>query len=106
MCSIVVTNKKNNEREFFLSEGIFFFFFATNQWFQPTVKGDIPTGCAAFGFATDGARILVFGGMVEYGKYSSDLWELNPLTWQWKKVKAKSPKTAPSPCPRLGSYQQ
>jgi len=44
----------------------------------------------------------VFGGMVEYGKYSADLWELNPLTWHWKKVKAKSPKTAPLPCARLG----
>lgn len=76
---------------------------ATNQWFQPAVKGDIPTGCAAFGFATDGVRILVFGGMVEYGKYSGDLWELNPLTWTWKKVKAKPPRTSPLPCARLGN---
>lgn len=83
---------------------LIFFCSATNQWFQPVVKGDIPTGCAAFGFATDGSRILVFGGMVEYGKYSADLWELNPLTWQWKKVKAKPPKTSSLPCPRLGTY--
>ena len=75
---------------------------ATNQWFQPLVKGEIPTGCAAFGFATDGWRILVFGGMVEYGKYSADLWELNPSKWEWKKLKPRSPRTAPSPCPRLG----
>ena len=47
-------------------------------------------------------RILVFGGMVEYGKYSADLWELNPLTWHWKKIKAKPPKTSPLPCARLG----
>ena len=44
--------------------------------------------------------------MVEYGKYSSDLWELNPLTWQWKRVKAKPPKTSPLPCSRLGTYQR
>ncbi|CAF3829153.1 unnamed protein product [Rotaria magnacalcarata] len=75
---------------------------ATNQWFQPLVKGDIPTGCAAFGFATDGSRILVFGGMVEYGKYSADLWELNPITWQWRKIKGRPPKIAPLPCARLG----
>jgi host cell factor len=52
------------------------FFTATNQWFVPPVKGDIPPGCAAFGFVVDGTRILVFGGMVEYGKYSNELFEL------------------------------
>ncbi|CAF4488939.1 unnamed protein product [Rotaria sp. Silwood1] len=75
---------------------------ATNQWFQPLTKGDIPTGCAAFGFATDGSRIIVFGGMIEYGKYSADLWELNPITWQWKKIKARPPRTSSLPCARLG----
>lgn len=49
---------------------------ATNQWFAPPVKGDIPPGCAAYGFVCDGTRILVFGGMVEYGKYSNELYEL------------------------------
>ena len=49
---------------------------ATNQWFVPPVKGDIPLGCAAFGFVVDGTRILVFGGMCEYGKYSNELYEL------------------------------
>ncbi|UJR10483.1 hypothetical protein I4U23_014687 [Adineta vaga] len=75
---------------------------ATNQWFQPLVKGDVPTGCAAFGFATDGTKILVFGGMIEYGKYSADLWELNPLKWEWRKLKPRPPRTAPLPCARLG----
>lgn len=49
---------------------------ATNQWFVPATKGDIPPGCAAYGFVVDGTRILVFGGMVEYGKYSNELYEL------------------------------
>ncbi|XP_054869199.1 host cell factor 1b isoform X2 [Amphiprion ocellaris] len=49
---------------------------ATNQWFVPAVRGDVPPGCAAYGFVCDGTRQLVFGGMVEYGKYSSDLYEL------------------------------
>lgn len=40
------------------------------------MKGDIPPGCAAYGFVVDNTRILVFGGMVEYGKYSNDLYEL------------------------------
>lgn len=47
---------------------------ATNQWFIPAVRGDIPPGCAAYGFVCDGTRLLVFGGMVEYGKYSNDSW--------------------------------
>lgn len=49
---------------------------ATNQWFIPAVRGEIPPGCAAYGFVCDGTRLLVFGGMVEYGKYSNDLYEL------------------------------
>lgn len=55
---------------------VFFVFLATNQWFIPAVRGDIPPGCAAYGFVCDGTRLLVFGGMVEYGKYSNDLYEL------------------------------
>ena len=75
---------------------------ATNQWFVPPVKGDIPPGCAAFGFVVDGTRILVFGGMVEYGKYSNDLFELQASRWEWKKLKPKPPRNGPPPCPRLG----
>lgn len=75
---------------------------ATNQWFIPAVRGDIPPGCAAYGFVCDGTRLLVFGGMVEYGKYSNDLYELQASRWEWKKLKAKNPKNGPAPCPRLG----
>lgn len=55
---------------------VFFPTVVTNQWFLPAVRGDIPPGCAAHGFVCDGTRILVFGGMVEYGRYSNDLYEL------------------------------
>ncbi|XP_026187799.1 host cell factor 1b isoform X2 [Mastacembelus armatus] len=75
---------------------------ATNQWFIPAVRGDVPPGCAAYGFVCDGTRLLVFGGMVEYGKYSSDLYELQASRWEWKRLKAKAPKNGPLPCPRLG----
>ncbi|XP_068199305.1 host cell factor 1b [Antennarius striatus] len=75
---------------------------ATNQWFIPAVRGDIPPGCAAYGFVCDGTRLLVFGGMVEYGKYSNDLYELQASRWEWKCLKAKAPKKGPPPCPRLG----
>ncbi|XP_029154813.1 host cell factor 1 isoform X2 [Nylanderia fulva] len=75
---------------------------ATNQWFVPSTKGDIPPGCAAYGFVVDGTRILVFGGMVEYGKYSNELYELQASRWEWKRLKPKPPKHEPPPCPRLG----
>jgi len=75
---------------------------ATNQWFIPAVKGESPSGCAAYGFICDGTRILMFGGMVEYGKYSNDLYELNVTRWEWRRLKPKPPKQAPAPCPRLG----
>jgi hypothetical protein len=52
----------------------------TNQWYSPSVKGDIPQGCAAYGFVVDGTRMLIFGGMVEYGRYSNDLYELSVST--------------------------
>ncbi|XP_067133826.1 host cell factor 1 isoform X2 [Centruroides vittatus] len=75
---------------------------STNQWFVPPVKGDIPPGCAAYGFVCDGTRLLVFGGMVEYGKYSNELYELQASRWEWKRLKPRSPKSGSPPCPRLG----
>ncbi|XP_030070275.1 host cell factor 2 isoform X2 [Microcaecilia unicolor] len=75
---------------------------ATNQWFLPAVRGDIPPGCAAHGFVCDGTRILVFGGMVEYGRYNNELYELQASRWLWKKLKPRPPSTGSPPCPRLG----
>lgn len=74
----------------------------TNQWFMPEVKGDVPPGCAAYGFACDGTRLLVFGGMIEYGRYSNDLYELQSANWEWRHVRPKAPKNDVPPCPRLG----
>lgn len=73
-----------------------------NQWFIPNTSGDIPPGCAAYGFVVDGTRILVFGGMVEYGKYSNELYELQASRWEWKRLRPLPPKKGPIPCPRLG----
>ena len=75
---------------------------ANNNWFIPPVKGDIPPGCAAYGFVCDSSRLLVFGGMVEYGKYTNELYELKLNNWEWKRLKPKGPKNACYPCPRLG----
>ncbi|XP_072257260.1 host cell factor 2 isoform X1 [Pyxicephalus adspersus] len=74
----------------------------TNQWFLPAVRGDIPPGCAAHGFVCDGTRILVFGGMVEYGRYSNDLFELQASRWLWRKLKPQPAYNGSLPCPRLG----
>ncbi|KHN78710.1 Host cell factor 1 [Toxocara canis] len=75
----------------------------TNQWFVPAVRGDVPPGCAAYGIVCDGTRIFIFGGMVEYGRYSADLYELQASRWEWRRLRARPPKTGhPGPCPRLG----
>lgn len=74
----------------------------TNQWFIPAVRGDTPPGCAAYGFVSDGTRLLVFGGMVEYGRYSNDLYELQASRWEWKKLIPAPPPNGPIPDPRLG----
>lgn len=60
----------------------------TNQWFVPECRGQIPPGCAAYGLVVDtvGSRLLTFGGMVEYGKYSNDLYELRLNEWEWRKL--------------------
>jgi host cell factor len=60
----------------------------TNQWFVPECKGQIPPGCAAYGLVVDQQqnRLLTFGGMVEYGKYSNDLYELRLNDWEWRKL--------------------
>ncbi|XP_066447535.1 host cell factor 2 [Eleutherodactylus coqui] len=75
---------------------------ATNQWFLPAVRGDIPPGCAAHGLVCDGTRVLVFGGMVEFGRYSNDLYELQASRWLWKKLKPHPLPSGSLPCPRLG----
>uniref|UniRef100_A0A8C2A2J1 Host cell factor C2 n=1 Tax=Cyprinus carpio TaxID=7962 RepID=A0A8C2A2J1_CYPCA len=74
----------------------------TKQWFLPAVRGDIPPGCAAHGFVCEGTRILVFGGMVEFGQYTNSLYELQASRWLWKKLKPRPPRNASPPCPRIG----
>ncbi|OQV18378.1 Host cell factor 1 [Hypsibius exemplaris] len=75
---------------------------AQNAWFVPQCKGETAPGCAAFGFAVENTRLLVHGGMIEYGKYSGDLYELQATKWEWKKLRPKPPRNGPPPCPRLG----
>ncbi|KAM6896054.1 host cell factor 2 isoform 1-T1 [Lycodopsis pacificus] len=74
----------------------------SKQWFLPAVRGDIPPGCAAHGFVCEGTRILVFGGMVEFGKYTNSLYELQASRWLWKKLKPRPPRNGLPPCPRIG----
>ncbi|XP_059894613.1 host cell factor 2 [Gadus macrocephalus] len=73
----------------------------TKQWFLPAVRGDIPPGCAAHGFVCEGTRILVFGGMVEFGKYTNNLYELQASRWLWKKLRPRPPANGLPPCARI-----
>ncbi|XP_034529928.1 host cell factor 2 isoform X2 [Notolabrus celidotus] len=85
-----------------ISEHLHVYNTVSKQWFLPAVWGDIPPGCAAHGFVSEGTRILVFGGMVEFGKYTNSLYELQASRWLWKKLKPRAPKNGPPPCPRIG----
>lgn len=40
--------------------------------------------------------------MIEYGKYSNELYELQATKWEWKKLMPIQPENGPEPCPRLG----
>ena len=44
----------------------------------------------------------MFGGMLEYGKYSGDLYELHASRWEWKKLRPKPPRGGSLPCARIG----
>ncbi|WKY06448.1 hypothetical protein Q1695_006551 [Nippostrongylus brasiliensis] len=75
----------------------------TKQWFVPSVRGEVPSGCAAYGIVCNGTHIFTFGGMVEYGRYTNDLYELQASRWEWRKLRPRPPRSGGSgPCPRLG----
>ncbi|XGW25544.1 hypothetical protein V3C99_006726 [Haemonchus contortus] len=75
----------------------------TKQWFVPSVRGEVPSGCAAYGIVCNGTHIFTFGGMVEFGRYTNDLYELQAARWEWRKLRPRPPRTGGSgPCPRLG----
>ncbi|XP_035801666.1 host cell factor 2 isoform X2 [Amphiprion ocellaris] len=40
--------------------------------------------------------------MVEYGKYTNSLYELQASRWLWKKLKPRAPRNGSPPCPRIG----
>ena len=69
---------------------------------MPAVKGDVPPGSAACGFVVYGATILMFGGMVAHGIFSNELYELQAINWEWKKLKLPPPLHGQAPCPRIG----
>ncbi|KAI3366910.1 hypothetical protein L3Q82_009554 [Scortum barcoo] len=85
-----------------IAESLHVYNTVSKQWFLPAVRGDIPPGCAAHGFVCEGTRILVFGGMVEFGKYTNSLYELQANRWLWKKLKPRVPRNGSPPCPRIG----
>lgn len=45
-----------------------------NMFFLPKFGGKVSPGLACFGMAYVGNRIIIFGGMQEYGLYSNDLY--------------------------------
>ncbi|EGT59834.1 CBN-HCF-1 protein [Caenorhabditis brenneri] len=72
------------------------------QWLAPQVRGEIPSPAAAFGAAALGAKIYTFGGMIEYGKYTNDVYELTTTRWEWRRMNTKTIGNELPPAPRLG----
>ncbi|XP_054271937.1 host cell factor 1-like [Macrosteles quadrilineatus] len=75
---------------------------ATGKWHIPPMVGNPSPGRASFGFVVDNTRVIAFGGMTEYGKYSNDIYELQAAKWEWQKLIPLMPPYLPPPCPRLG----
>ena len=69
------------------------------------MRGEIPPSCAAHGMVSDGGtRIFMYAGMLEYGRYSDEFYELQATRWEWKKVKVKPPPDEYPPVPRIGNF--
>jgi len=66
-------------------------------WFQPSTNGQVPSGVAAFGMAADGTRIIIHGGMQEYGRLTNSMYELQASKWEWKKLEQKCAKGLKQP---------
>ena len=78
---------------------------ATQQWFMPAVRGDIPSGYAAHGMVSDGGtRVIMFGGMQEYGRYSNEVHELQASRWEWRRMKPRAPPNELLPVARIGVF--
>ncbi|EDW04657.1 GH19657 [Drosophila grimshawi] len=74
----------------------------TNQWYVPVLKRDVPNGCAAYGFVVEGTLMFVFSGMIEYGKYPNELYELQAIKLGLRKMYPETPDNGVTPCPPLG----
>jgi len=85
-----------------IQNDLFLYNTLTNHWTNPAVKGDIPPGRAAYGIATEGSKVFIHGGMVEYGGYSRDLYQLDTNIWEWKLLKPRAGKNGSVPSPRIG----
>jgi len=73
-----------------------------NHWTNPAVKGQLPPGRAAYGIDIEGSKVFIHGGMVEFGAYSNDLYQLDTSIWEWKLLKPKAIKNGTVPSPRIG----
>lgn len=83
----------------------FFYFIllvVLNRWYAPHMTGEIPPGRAAFGFAGKGTRLFVFAGVIDYNYYSNELYSLDIMEWEWRRMTPDVSDIGTSPLPRLG----
>lgn len=69
---------------------------------MPDVRGNPPPRVAASALTTDGDRVYLFGGLLQNGTYSNELYELKVSNWEWRKVRPTTAHNIEPPKPRLG----
>ncbi|CAL8117201.1 unnamed protein product [Orchesella dallaii] len=78
----------------------------TKEWSIPNVVGNRPPGLMHYGMDIYGDQIILFGGLKADGTFSSDLYELDTLGWEWSKLEPTPPpvvfSTDAPPCARCG----
>ncbi|PIC35583.1 hypothetical protein B9Z55_014896 [Caenorhabditis nigoni] len=72
------------------------------EWYVPQIRGQSPSPAAAFGATALGTKIYTFGGMIEYGKYTSEVYELQATRWEWRRMPTKTSGSDLAPAARLG----
>lgn len=67
------------------------------EWSSKAVKGEVPLGRAGHSAVLIGYDLYIFGGE-NMSLYLNDLYALNTMTWQWRRIE---PITTTKPCPRI-----
>ncbi|ODM89403.1 Host cell factor 1 [Orchesella cincta] len=72
----------------------------TKEWSRKSATGRIPEGMLDYGMDIYGDQIFIFGGIKDNCILSSDLYELDTVSWEWSKLELTPPQNYSPPCAR------